>query len=184
MTALAAVVVTAIYAFFTIRLWQATKEQATITRSTFEASHRPYVTLKVYHELAFCMSRSPGLPIFMPEAQSPPGRLSFHLVLEDHGSVPATITAWEVHCTLINSNGHEQPVDRRDTPTPVGVCLAPRSCEFLPIDIGGGDLLNPVLPFQLEGSVEYHGVGSSIYRTKFDAERAGALWVRQGNRLE
>jgi hypothetical protein len=34
LAALAAVVVTAIYAFFTIRLWQATKEQATITRLT------------------------------------------------------------------------------------------------------------------------------------------------------
>src|SRR5215831_13573346 len=39
MTALAAVVVTAIYAFFTIRLWQATKEQATITRLTRVVQH-------------------------------------------------------------------------------------------------------------------------------------------------
>jgi hypothetical protein len=38
--------VTAIYAFFTILLWRVTKEQAAITRHIFEASHRPYVTVR------------------------------------------------------------------------------------------------------------------------------------------
>jgi hypothetical protein len=43
LAAVAAVVVTAIYAFFTILLWRATQEQATLTRSAIDVQVRPFL---------------------------------------------------------------------------------------------------------------------------------------------
>src|SRR6266851_2727190 len=89
--------VTGVYAFFTWRLWQQTRRQASTTQSlleatnrqddlirqTFEASHRPYLAV--------------GAPA--PEHKgvpTSPWGLQFvaSFVLENRGAVPALITRW------------------------------------------------------------------------------------------
>jgi hypothetical protein len=163
--------VTTVYTFFTILLWRATRQQAEITRLTFEASHRPYVTVK---------AEEPG-PQFMPVGQSS-GRLSFKVVFENHGSVPAAITAWEARGTLMDHDGHEQPVARMDPiENPVGRYLAPHTAAAIVVHFRGGDLPNPTLPFRLYASVTYRGLGTWTYRTDFDAQRGGeGKWTAQG----
>jgi len=161
-------VVTAIYAFFTILLWRVTKEQAAITRHIFEASHRPYVTVR---------------------AQEPPethvqGRLLFHMVFENQGTVPADITAWEVRGTLMDLDGHEQPLPLQEPmQSPVGRSLAPRELASIELHFVCGGLPNPPLPFRLRGRVEYQGMTSSLDSTDFDAERFGESWTTQGRKM-
>jgi hypothetical protein len=164
-------IVTTVYALFTILLWLATKQQAEITRLTFEASHRPYVTMK---------AEEPGRQ-WMPVGQAS-GRLSFNVVFENHGSVPAAITAWEVRGTLMDLDRHEQPVERMDPiESPVGRYLAPHTSTAIVAHFVGGDLPNPVLPFRVYARVEYRGLGTFMYVTDFNAERAGeGKWTAQG----
>ena len=162
-------VVTAVYAFFTILLWRVTKEQSTITRRIFEASHRPYVTVR---------------------AQEPPetrvqGRLLFNMVFENQGTVPADITVWEVQGTLMDLDGHEQPITLQEPrQSPVGRSLAPHELASIELHFVCGGLPNPPLSFRLRGRVEYRGVTSSLYRTDFDAERLGESWTTQGRTMQ
>ena len=166
-TAIAAVV-TAVYAFFTILLWRVTKEQAAITRRIFEASHRPYVTVKAQE----------------PIDTHVPGRLLFNMVFENQGAVPADITAWEVRGTLMDFDGREQPIPLREPmQSPVGRSLAPHEIASLTLHFVCGGLPNPPLPFRLRGEVEYRGVTSLIYSTEFDAERFSESWMTQGRKM-
>ena len=81
MGAVVAAIATAIYAFFTLLLWFATRRQAIFTRQMFEASHRSYVIIRVEN----------------PTDISRRDVFSFHMVLENRGTVLAHITKWEVH---------------------------------------------------------------------------------------
>jgi hypothetical protein len=72
------VVITPVYAHVTLLLWRATRTQAEITRLTFEAGHRPYVSATVQE----------------PMQRNVHGRLPFSVVVNKHGSVPAAITEW------------------------------------------------------------------------------------------
>jgi hypothetical protein len=161
-------VVTAVYAFFTILLWRVTKEQAAITRRIFEASHRPYVTVRTQE----------------PTDTHVPGRLLFNMVFENQGAVPADITAWEVRGTLMDLDGYEQPIPLQELmQNPVGRSLAPREIASLTLHFVCGGLPNPTLPFRLRGRVEYRGVTSLIYSTEFDAERFSESWTTQGRKM-
>ncbi len=170
-TAIAAVtgvVITAVYTILALGLWRQTKKQAEITRHIFEASHRPYVSVRAE----------------APRQTRAQNDLSFGFVFQNMGNVPADITPWEVHGTLLDSYGHEQPVHQREPiPHPVGRSLAPRECAMLAVHFGGGDLSPPVLAFRLSARVEYRGVALLTYHTEFDAERTGESWTKQGQRM-
>jgi hypothetical protein len=78
------VAVTAVYAFFTWRLWQETGKQAKLTeqqaaqtRDMFEATHRPWVSIEPFQMYPFTNSSV---------------RLAFRL--RNHGSSPAFVTRW------------------------------------------------------------------------------------------
>jgi len=161
-------VVAAVYAFFTILLWRVTKEQAVITRRIFEARHRPYVTVRAQE----------------PTDTRVQGDLLFNMVFENQGTVPADITAWEVRGTLMDLDGHEQPLILQEpVQSPVGRSLAPHELASITLHLVCGGLPNPPLPFRLRGRVEYRGVTSSLYSTDFDAERFGESWTTQGRKM-
>ncbi len=71
-------IVTAVYAFFTILLWWATRRQAALTRQIFEATHRPELAIRPY--LRF---------------ETNPGFLRMDFRLINHGSLAATVTDWK-----------------------------------------------------------------------------------------
>lgn len=165
MASAAVVVVTTIYAYFTIRLWQATKTQAEITRLIFEAGHRPYVSVMVRQLIPF-----------IEECQ---GHLKGTVVIENHGSVPAAITAWDIQGRLMNNQGHEQPVKliKPIIPTVDG-CLAPHMRVTIKIHLVGSDLphnKNKALPALVHGHIDYQGLGPQVYRTNFEAKDDGRL---------
>lgn len=159
---------TAVYTFFTIRLWRATKTQAEITRCIFEASHRPYLTVSVLE----------------PTDIGGEGGLSFKIAFENRGSVPANLIVWEARGTLMDLDGHEQPIDLIEPiQSPVGRSLAPHEVAAIELRFVAGCLPNPPLPFRLRGRVEYRGVTSSTYSTDFDAERVSESWTTQGRTM-
>ena len=168
--------VTTVYTIFTILLWQATRTQAEITRQAFEASHRPFLSVR---------------------AEEPTdrvnNRLLFNLVFETHGLVPATITAWDIQGALTELDGQEQlvkrehelvPTPQEAIPTPVGRSLAPHEQVMVAMDFISEGLPNPPLPFWLRGWVEYQGSPDlPPYRTEFKAMRVGEMWQRQSYRI-
>ncbi len=170
-TAIAAVtgvVITAVYTIFTLGLWRQTKKQAEITRHIFEASNRPYVSVRAEE----------------PRKTRAHNSRSFGFVFQNMGNVPADITAWEVHGTLMDYHGHAQPVNQMEPiQNPIGRSLAPRECAMLEVHFVGGDLPTPVVPFRLSARVEYRGVALLTYHTEFDAERTGESWTKQGQRM-
>jgi len=161
-------VVAAVYAVFTLLLWEATRKQAEITRRIFEAGHRPYLTVRTQE----------------PTDTRAQGNLSFKIVFENQGTVPADITAWEVRGTLMDLDGHEQPIDFIEPiQRPVGRSLAPRELAAIELQCAAGGLPNPPLPFRIRGRVEYRGVTSFTYSTDFDAERVGESWTTKGRTM-
>jgi hypothetical protein len=170
-TALAAsigVLITGIYTIFTIGLWKQAKRQAKITQNMFEASHRPYLFVQTEE----------------PVNTRTHGSLSVKMVLHNNGTVPADITGWELRGTLMDYDGHEQPVEQIEPMrSPVGVSVVPHEKLLLETQFIGGDLPNPVLPFRLYIIVEYKGIAPRTYSTEFEAERAGESWKMRGRRM-
>jgi hypothetical protein len=82
--ALIAALVTGIYSFFTMLLWFATRRQAKLTHQMLEASHTPYVYIRVEE----------------PADTSEEGILSFNIVFENQSAVLAHIIKWEMYATL------------------------------------------------------------------------------------
>lgn len=157
--------VTVVYAIFTLLLWWATKRQADITQSMFEASHRPFVNVEPKE----------------PTETNVVGGLSFRLVVTNQGTVPADITNWEVRGTLMDIDGVEQPVPQREpVQNPIGRSLGPHDSGEIEVHFVGEGLPNPILPFRLRGSVQYRGVGPWTFETEFDAERVGEAWRGRG----
>jgi len=60
--------VTTIYAIFTVLLWQATKRQATLTHRTFEASNRPYLSMRSQEDGPGTFSVLSFTVLIVPEA--------------------------------------------------------------------------------------------------------------------
>ena len=158
-------IATVVYALVTIPLWLATRGQAKITRHMFEAGHRPYVSMMVRQLIPF-----------IEEHQA---HLKGTVVVENHGSVPAAITAWDIQGRLMNDQGHEQPVTLIEPIIPiVGGCLAPHTPVTIKIYLAGSDLphnTNEALLAWVHGRLEYRGMGSQVYRTDFDAKDDGKL---------
>lgn len=163
--AVAGVVVATAYSVFAALQWRATKRQADITRSAFEASHRPYLVIEVRE----------------PTDTSVQGRLSFKIVTRNDGTVPGDITAWNVTATLMDLEGHEQAVGPIEPlETPVGRTLGPRQSGAVEVEFVHPALPDPDLPFTVRGSIQYQGVAPWKYRTAFNAQRVGHGWKASG----
>jgi hypothetical protein len=106
------VVITAVYAVFTILLWRATRRQAQLaaqsaaqTREMFEATHRPWVSIEPFQLYAFTDSQV---------------RLEFRL--RNHGPSPAFVTRWVRHWGLDSSDRPPLTADRGEH---VAWCVLP-----------------------------------------------------------
>lgn len=127
---MAGVLVTVVYAVFTVLLWKATKRQADITRLMFEASHRPYIIVHAKEPID-------------PDVRN---RLSFSLVLTNDGNVPANITRWEMQATLLSLERKEEPVSLMDpVQTLVGRSLSPHGPEIIPLNFLAEGISGPTL---------------------------------------
>jgi hypothetical protein len=172
-TAMAAVtgaLVTAVYAFFTILLWKATKTQADITRRTFEASHRPYLSLRVSEQGTTGAERD---------------AVRFDAIIENVGPIPAEVTKWEVSANLMDVDGAQRPVEQaegqRIVETLLGACLFPGREYPVQLEFRHPGIFRSPLPVRLLVAVEYRYLGGSgaTYRTGLEAERTPRTpWVR------
>ncbi len=161
--------VTAVYAFFTVLLWRATKRQATLTQRTFEASHRPYLSLRVGEQGTTGAERD---------------ALRFDALIENVGAIPAEVTKWEVSATLMDLDGAHRPVEQaegqRIVETLLGACLFPGREYPFQLEFRHPGIFRSSLPVRLLVTVEYRYLGGSevTYRTSLEAERAPRPWVR------
>jgi len=134
----ATAMVTAVYAFFTILLWMATRRQAALTRQIFEATHRPELAIRPY--LAFAAN---------------PGFVRLDMELINHGSTAATVSGWQASirqgAALIAKSG--------DFKGPL--CVFPKGKQkCLPLEAKGqvaAGIWNGVPEVYLEATVDYRG---------------------------
>jgi hypothetical protein len=150
--------VSAVYAFFTVLLWRATKRQTMLTQRTVEASNRPYLSMLAQEDEAI-------------------GRdsLSFTVLIENVGSVPAVVTKWEVSATLMDLDGKPERVEqfegRKVSETLLGACLFPgRECP-VSVEFRYPGIWRTRLPLRLAATLEYRGPSENIYRTTVELER-------------
>ena len=140
------------------------RDQATATRVIFEATHRPYVNIKIGQT-----------------DSSGPEHMRVIMVLDNQGSVPANITTWETKGTLMDDDNWEIDVPLQDPiQSPVGKSIPPLQREIVHLNFIYAGLPNPDLPFRLHGTIGYQGAASSTYATSMEAERFGFEWTRQG----
>ena len=131
-------IVTAVYAFFTILLWWATRRQAALTRQIFEATHRPELAIRPYLRFA-----------------TNPGYLRLDFELTNHGPLTATVTSW--NATIRQGDS----LLATSTPFAGPLCVFPHAKEdVLPFEAGGQQAHaawdnNP--PVYLEAAVGYRG---------------------------
>lgn len=165
--------VTAVYAFFTVLLWWATRRQATLTKRAFEASHRPYLSLRVLKEDT---DWADGDFVRLDTA------------IENVGTVPAEVTKWEVSASLMDLDGLQRPIEpeqveglrQRTRETLLGACLFPGREYPVRLEFRHPGLFGTPLPLRVLVTVEYRGGGAeTIYRTTLEAERTPtAHWQR------
>jgi hypothetical protein len=166
--AVGAAIATAIYAFFTLVLWFATRRQAILTRQMFEASHTPYLSIRVED----------------PAGPSQQGKLALNVVFENQGSVLAHIIKWEMVATLSGMDLH--------------VSLTPGITAHVgfsdsTLTPGRQRVVQPIfyderLPdtdffFIFQAMLAYQGSGPSICITDFEATHTKAGWINQKCRL-
>jgi hypothetical protein len=160
-------IVTAVYAFFTILLWWATrrqawlsnqlataagiqaeaaKAQADITGLSFEAANRPHIEIRA-EENSF---------LFTTE------HYSLRFVLENHGSVPAVLTGWRA---TVNLASGQHVVDRPHEPEDGGICIFPQRQVIVALQRGEGPEV-PAPEARVDVTVEYRGLPNSSYRIR------------------
>jgi hypothetical protein len=131
-------IVTAVYAFFTILLWWATRRQAALTRQIFEATHRPELAIRPY--LRF---------------ETNPGFLRLDFKLTNHGSLTATVTDWKAAIR------QGETLLAESAPFAARLCVFPHAEEdALPFEAKGQQARavwdnNP--PVYLRAAVDYRG---------------------------
>ena len=153
-----------LYGVITCSLLREIKNQATATRAIFEATHRPYVNIKVGQT-----------------DSSGPEHMRVIVVFDNQGSVPANITTWETKGTLMDEDNWELDVPLQvPIQSPVGKSIPPLQREIIHLNFIFEGLPNPDLPFRLHGTIGYRGAASSSYATSVDAEHVGTGWTRQG----
>jgi hypothetical protein len=150
--------VTTIYAIFTVLLWQATKRQATLTQRTFEASNRPYLSMRLEEDAVGSFSV-----------------LSFTVEIVNVGSVPAEITKWEVSASLMDLDGKQNPLEQFEGQKLLeilrGACLFPHEENPVTIEFHQQDIVRTSLPLRMTVSVEYRGATETIYGSDLHVQR-------------
>ena len=179
--AVAAVVgtaVAAVYAFFTLLLWRATTRQADSMERMYEASHRPWLRLRM-SEL---------------EESSPQGDIVLEGMVENRGNVVADVVRWtatasvekrkEVWVENVDSPAasgmgftfEDQPLVTETVSDPVGKSLPPDGSLGLRFIIKAGpDTCDPI---KIKAVLLYAGVSDRIYRTTVDANRSGVSLIQ------
>jgi len=151
-------VVTAIYAFFTVLLWRATKRQATLTQRAVEARNRPYLSM-----------------LSQEDNVGGHDNISFSVLIENVGTVPAEVQKWEVSASLLNLDGKQEPVEqfegRKVSETLLGACLFPGRQYPVSLEFRHPGIWQTPLPFRLLVSLEYRGSSGSVYRTAVEVQR-------------
>ncbi len=159
---------TIVYAVITVGLWRATKRQADITRVMFEAGNRPWVS------------------VTLGEPRLDPNLVMFVLTLQNGGTVPADITRWEMRPSVVDGNGHEQPLVLRVKDTPEGMSLSPDVPEQIRLGFERGGHVNS--PYRLWVTIHYRGIAGRTYWTTVNAALDGTTWHMQpttrGNRRD
>jgi hypothetical protein len=142
-------VVTAVYAFFTVLLWWATRRQAALTRRAFEASHRPHVFMRLRDE---DRGSAGGFAVGMDT-------LRINSIIENVGTVPAEVTKWEVSGSLMDLDGAQQPVaqveGQKTRETLLGTCLFPGREYPVRLQFSHPGIVGTPLPFRLLLTLEY-----------------------------
>lgn len=158
-------IVTTIYAIVTVLLWRATKQQATLTQRTVDATNRPYLSM-----------RSQEVETSGSDA------VCFTVLIENVGSVPAEITLWEVSASLTNLDGKQDRVEQFEgaklAETLLGACLFPRQERPVSVEFRLPGIWRTPLPLHMTVTIKYSGPSESVYRTRVEVQRTSSE-VRQ-----
>jgi hypothetical protein len=158
------VLVTAVYAYYTIQLWRTTtkqadaardqaqlaREQTELTRAIFTATHRPEIAVEP----------------FLKQAANP-GHVIVNFNLTNHGRMVAVITVWSARLTLQGATVAEA----KDLTGTVAVFPGAQSDAMPSLELKGdaaAKLWNPSLimsPHTLYLAVSYRGSGAAEYET-------------------
>ena len=142
--------VTTVYAFFTVLLWRATNRQANISRQIFEASHRPWLSLKL----------GQGRPT---------PRRTMTVSITNEGSNPALITYWNMSLRLKDRRtGLDLPGGPLNSGPPDRNLIPPRGelSVQIPFEFEGGERPG----YELKATVHYQGIGPWTYWATLSAQ--------------
>lgn len=142
----AGVLVAAVYAYVTLRLWTATREQARLTREIFEVTHRPWLSIEPVQRFGFS---EVGV------------RLDFQL--RNHGTAPAVVTGWGLRWGL-----HPQDTDPAIPTTGVRWFIVPQAAEWaIPLDLRSDAAAAAWRSgVRFDATVAYQGTGPARYATR------------------
>jgi hypothetical protein len=154
--AVVTVLITAVYAGFTMLLWRETRRQArlaaeaaTQTREMFEATHRPWLSIEPFWLYTFT-----GTQV----------RLDFRL--RNHGSSPAFVTRWIRHWDLDSS---ERPPVTAERGEQVAWCVLPGATADA-LEIKWGDPQGVWMRgSRFEVGALYHGADGRLRQTQLVA---------------
>ncbi len=148
------VIVTAVYAFFTVLLWRATKRQAIISTQIFEASYRPWLSLSV-QDTALGDGRNLAN-----------GLLAATIVVENRGRHEAQITDWSVALNLRDSKNQVRAVRAvNQSENLEHAPVSPKEKLFFPLIFSYEGSRDVGMSFTLDVIVFYRGIASWTYQT-------------------
>jgi hypothetical protein len=158
-------IATVIYVFFTILLWFATKRQATLTRQMFEASHIPYLNVRVED----------------PVDTGEKGVLSFRMIIDNQGPVIAHIVKWELSASLTGHKLQVHSIDEHlDYPIgPSDPTLVPGQKRVMQCRFNNQLFPDTYFPLTFKAIVAYRGAGDRLYFTDFAAHCQSRSWTSQ-----
>jgi hypothetical protein len=152
-------VVTAIYAFFTILLWRATGRQATLTKQTFAATNRPYLSLRIeWSDITVGVND-------VVEVQA---------IVENVGTIPAEVTKWEASGRLMNLDSVMEPVEVVEVRTLRGDSVFPGEPYPVEFQFRHPGIAQTPMPLRFVVTLGYRGVsipGGKTYETVLEGER-------------
>jgi len=152
-------VVTAVYAFFTLLLWWATRRQAALTQRALDATNRPYLSIRVD-----------------AEAEPPAGRTDVVQILgrvENVGTIPAQLMRWEVSGQLMNLDGAFETINAGSDRTLQDDSVFPRDPYDVVLEFTHPGILGTPLPLRFVVTLKYRGVAipEKTYETVLEGER-------------
>lgn len=151
-------VITAVYGIFTVPLWLATRRQAMLAKRTFEATNRPYLSVRVVGE---------------DSAWAEDDDVTLQAVIENVGTIPAEVTKWEIAGSLRDLDGKQQSVPVAEDRTPGGDSVFPGDPYTVSFEFKYPGIYRTASPLRFVLTLEYRGVGmpEKTYQTVLKAER-------------